>query len=201
MTLNRGEDLVSIRLFVALTLAAALSACAHAISIAPLQTPARVEPTANSKKVAYVMTDADRDTPVVTSGGGGDKIKYLPYRDLEKAIRDALRSVFSDVVAIKSPKDAEALAANGTSLVFTPKISTTSDSPSIFTWPPTSFNIDLSCDVTDPAGAVVTRLKVLGVGAAEFSEFKGDFGLAGRRAASDLSRKLRDAVLADPKLQ
>lgn len=189
------------RLPLAATLLALLTACAHPIGIGPLETPVRTEANLNPKKVAYVMTDADRGKEVTTPGGGGDKITYFPYRDLEKAIRDALRAVYNDVFVVPSATDAEAIKTYGVSYVFTPTITTTSESPSPFTWPPTKFGIDLSCKVTSPEGAEVSQVRVQGQGAAEYTEFMKDFGLAGRRAATQMSEQLRQAVLADPKLR
>ena len=89
-----------------------LSACAHTIAISPISTPARIDANLIQKKVAYVMTDVDRSKQITTAGGGGDKVTYLPYRDLEKVIRDALRSVYSDVLVIKSNTDSEAIKSN-----------------------------------------------------------------------------------------
>jgi hypothetical protein len=189
------------RLTPILALTALLGACAHPIVISPLETPVRVEASLSDKKVAYVMTDADRNKQVTTEGGGGDKVNYFPYRDLEKAIRDALRAVYSDVFVIKSPSDSSAIQGNDISFVFAPEISTSSNSQSMFTWPPTQFTIDLSCSVTDPVGDMTSRIRVVGNGAAEFSEFKADFGLAGRRAASELSEKLKQEIGANPRLR
>ena len=189
------------RLPLAATLLALLSACAHPIGIGPLETPARNEAGLNPKKVAYVMTDADRAKEVITAGGGGDKVSYFPYRDLEKSIRDALRAVYSDVFVVKSAGDREAIASFGVSYVFVPSIATTTESPSMFTWPPTKFSIDLTCEVTNTEGRPVTTVKAQGNGTAEFSEFKSDFGLSGRRAASQLSEQLKQQVLADAKLR
>lgn len=178
-----------------------LGACAHPIIITPIETPTRIDGSLSSKKVAYVMTDADRNKQVTTEGGGGDKVSYFPYRDLEKAIRDALRAVYSDVFVIKSPSDSGTIQENNISFVFAPEISTSSNSQSIFTWPPTQFTIDVSCFVTDPIGDIISRVRVVGTGAAEFSEFKADFGLAGRRAASELSEKLKQEISANPRLR
>lgn len=189
------------RLLLATTLLSLLTACAHPIGIGPIETPTRNEAGLSPKKVAYVMTDADRAKEVITPGGGGDKVSYFPYRDLEKAIRDALRAVYSDVFVIQSPSDAEAIRTFGVSHVYTPEISTTSESPSLFTWPPTKFGIELSCKVTDATGQPVTEVKAQAQGAAEFSEFMKDFGLAGRRAATLVSEQLKQAILADPKLR
>lgn len=146
------------------------------------------------------MTDVDRKNQVTTAGGGGDEVTYNPYQVLEKAIRDALHFVYADVFVIKSPSDSEAIHSNDVSFVFDPEITTMSSSSSIFTWPPTYFEIDLSCSVTDPVGNVVSRIRVYGNGTAEFSEFKEEFGLAGQRAASDLSEKLKQEILSNPRL-
>lgn len=189
------------RLPVAAVLLAFLAACAHPIGIGPIETPLRNEAGLNPKKVVYVMTDADRGKEVVTPGGGGDKVSYFPYRDLEKAIRDALRAVYADVFVVKSAADKEAIQGFGASYVFSPEITTTSHSPSPFTWPPTQFNIDLVCTVSDPHGKPVTQVRAQGAGAAEFSEFVKDFGLAGRRAATQVSEQLKQEVMLNPALR
>ncbi len=189
------------RLPLAATLLALLTACAHPIGISPLETPVRNEAGLNPKKVAYVMTDADRGKEVITAGGGGDKVSYFPYRDLEKSIRDALRAVYSDVFVVKSASDREAIASFGVSYVFSPSITTTTESPSLLTWPPTRFGIDLTCEVSDPEGKAVTTVKAQSNGTAEFSEFKSDFGLAGRRAASQLSEQFKQQVQANARLR
>lgn len=200
MTPRIRKLIIFSRLTLVLALASLLGACAHPIVISPIETPGRDSAFLSPKKAAYVMTDADRNTQVTTEGGGGDKVSYFPYRDLEKGIRDALRAVYSDVFVIKSPFDSDAIQQNGISFVFAPEILTSSSSQSIFTWPPTQFTIELSCYVTDPAGNILSRIRVVGSGAAEFSEFKSDLGLAGRRAASDVSEKLKQEIRANPRL-
>lgn len=176
-----------------------VAACSHPITITPLEMPDRNNKV-SSKNAAYVMTDAQRAVRVTTPGGGGDKIDYQPYRDLEKAIRDALGSVYNNVVVIKGHDDTKAILDNEVSFVFTPIIHTTSSSDSAFTWPPTAFTIELNCSVRNAAGTEISSFTVTGQGAAEFSEFKSDFGLAGRRAASDLSQKLREKLLEEKQL-
>ena len=189
------------RLPLAATLLVLLTACAHPIGIGPIDTPVRNEAGLNPKKVAYVMTDADRGKEVTTPGGGGDKVSYFPYRDLEKSVRDALRAVYADVFVIKSAADTEAIKSYGVSYVFSPEITTTSESPSLLTWPPTKFGIDLSCKVTDAEGKLLTQVRAQGKGAAEYSEFMKDFGLAGRRAATQLSEQLKQEITANPQLR
>ncbi|WP_439608731.1 hypothetical protein [Hydrogenophaga sp.] len=189
------------RIPLAATLLSLLAACAHPIGVSPLETPVRNEAGLNPKKVAYVMTDDDRNKEVITAGGGGDKVSYFPYRDLEKSIRDALRAVYADVFVVKSSSDRAAIQAYGASYVFIPTISTTSESPSLFTWPPTKFGIDLTCQVNDAEGKALTSVRAQGNGTAEFAEFKSDFGLAGRRAATQVSEQLKQQVLTNAQLR
>jgi|GEM_PF-6806081 len=93
MTKCPNTSTVSIRFLVILVLASCLSACAHSIVISPLETPKRDGQNLCPKNVAYVMTDVDRNKQVTTEGGGGDKVIYFPFRDLEKAIRDSLKAI------------------------------------------------------------------------------------------------------------
>ena len=179
-----------------------LCACAHPITINPSSTPQRFDNKLYSTKIAgYVMTEADRSKQVTTEGGGGDKISYFPYKDIEKGIRDALKSLYSDVFLVRSPSDFEAFKRDGVSIIFSPEIYTTSNSDSIFTWPPTQFSIDLSATVTDSTGNMLARVRVTGQGAASFSEFKEDFGLAGKRAAQAAVEKFVAEIRANPRLQ
>lgn len=178
-----------------------IAACAHPITITPNKTPERIETSLSAKKVAYVISETDRNKQVTTSGGGGDKVTYYPYRDVEKAIRDALRAVYSEVIAIQSASDTKIIVDNNISLIYTPEITTTSSSDSVFTWPPTYFRVELNCNVNESNGKELTKLKVTGSGNAEFSEFKINTGLAGSRATSDLSEKLRQEILKSPALK
>ncbi|MGJ7494882.1 hypothetical protein ACSFA8_07395 [Variovorax sp. RT4R15] len=188
------------RMAAALAFAAVLVGCAHPISMNAETAPERVESKLIPKKVAYALSDAERGKQVITPGGGGDRVSYYPYRDLEKSIRDALRAVYQDVVVVKSATDAEAVKTSGAALVFTPEIKTDSSSPSPFTWPPTIFKTEIACTITDASGVEVTRVKAVGNGVAEFSEFKGNFGLSANRAATDVTAKLAQEIRSNEKL-
>jgi hypothetical protein len=187
------------RLGFAAGMVALLAACAHPINLETTQLPARDESQLVAKKVGYVITDADRGKEVTTPGGGGDKVRYYPYRDMEKALRAALRSVYSDVSALKAQNDPTVKDA-GLSYIFTPQITTDSSSPSPFTWPPTKFHVQVSCTVTDPQGTTVAVVKADGDGAAEFSEFKSDFSLSARRAVSSVVENLAKEIRSNEKL-
>jgi len=190
-----------VRRILALSLSLVVVACAHPISVSPLSTLPREETKLINKHVAYVMTDELRNRSVITSGGGGDKVSYYPYRDLEKTIRDALRAVYQDVTVINVASDAKTDPAKNIALIFTPEISTSSSSDSMLTWPPTQFFINLECTAADAEGKELSKFRVSGNGAAQFSEFKSDFGLAGRRAATDLGNKLVQELTSNPALK
>lgn len=189
------------RLPAGLAMAALLAGCSHPITMITETAPARSVAHLIPKKVAYVMTDAQRDLQVTTAGGSGDRVSYYPYRDLEKSLRDALRAVYRNVIVVRTANDAKANETAGVSLVFTPQIKTDSSSSSWVTWPPTSFTAEVSCVVSDAAGAEVARVRATGNGAAEFGEFNGDYGLAARRAARQLTSQLSSEIRKNEKLQ
>jgi hypothetical protein len=192
----------TVRIALALAFAAVLAGCAHPISLSTeAAPPQRVDTYLVPKKVAYAMSDAERGKQAITPGGGGDRISYYPYRDLEKSIRDALRAVYQDVVVIPSAADAGAVKASGAAYVFTPVITTSSSSSSVLTWPPTEFTTEIACTVTDPAGAEIARVKATGRGAAEFSEFKHDLALSAKRASAEVANQLASEIRRNEKLR
>ena len=178
-----------------------LAACAHPINLEPTKLPERNDAQLVAKKVGYVLTDADRAKEVITPGGGGDKVSYYPYRDMEKAIRTSLRAVYQDVSSLKSPNDAAAIKEAGVAYIFLPEISTASSSTSSFTWPPTQFTVNVICTVTDPQGAVLAKVTATGTGAAEFTELKTDFSLSARRAVAEAVERLAQEVRKNERLR
>lgn len=174
--------------------ALSLFGCAHPISMSPDLGRLKAEPGARiDRKVGLVVTEADRAMEVTGPGGGGDKVSYFPYRDLEAGLYVALSETFANVTRLAGSADPK-VAAEGLHFVITPRIVTTSYSPSLFTWPPTVFTVELSCKVSDGGGRALTEVRVLGDGRAEFEEFKGDFSLSARRASEDALRKLMKAL-------
>lgn len=187
------------RLFICILVAAAavLGGCAHPVSLQS-DTGALIgagEGRKIDRKVALAVSDAQKAREITTPGGGGDKVSYYPYRDLETGLYVALAETFSSVTRANGPSDAK-LAQDGTALVFIPEITTTSHSPSLFTWPPTIFTIQVEMVVRTPAGAPVAEIRAQGDGRAEFEEFKADFSLSAKRAAQDVLRKLIQAIQA-----
>lgn len=191
------------RLLSSVIAVAALAGCAHPIVMSPdiakIEAPASTQPV--KKVVGYYIADDLRAKEVTTPGGGGDKVTYLPYRDIETGFYKMLTNVFGSVVKLKTPQDAEAFSKNNVAYVITPQLTTDSSSPSPFTWPPTKFTVDLTCDITDVRGNPVMSKKVTGQGLAEFSEFKADFSLSARRASADALLKMQQALAEAPELR
>jgi len=191
-----------IRMIAAASVVAALSGCAHEIS---LTGDASKIPTLSTKPldktVGLVITDDQLASEVITPGGGGDKVSYHPYHDLELPIYVSLGHVFKNVTKLKSVPDAAMIQAKHLDYVIAPTIKTTSSSPSLVTWPPTDFSVTLACSVADPSGQTVIAEDVTGTGHAEFSQFKRNFSLAGQLATADAVSKLQSALANAPELQ
>jgi len=175
-------------------LAVLLGACAHPIVISPTPEAIRgpVGGTKIEKQVAYVISPENRAKQVETPGGGGDKISYFPYRDLEVALYQSLSEVFQKVRVVASPKEAQQQA--DVDFVLIPTLSTTSSSSSIMTWPPTDFQLTIDTQVVDRQGAKRWEGTVSGKGHAEFSEFVKDYPLAARRASAEAIKQFRDSL-------
>ena len=179
-----------------------LFGCAHPISMTPESSKVSGESIARiNKQVGYHISDASRAMEVTTAGGGGDKVRYFPYRDIEAGLYKALGEVFTGVTKVPNPKDTAAISASGVTLLIVPEISTTSSSSSIVTWPPTQFSVMLNCTVVDAKGQNLTTIRVEGNGDAEFSEFKGNFSLAAVRASNDALKKLVKALAESKELR
>lgn len=189
-------------LIAGLLLTVLLFGCAHPITMNPdLAALKGDEASRIQKSVGYHIPDSAKALEVTTAGGGGDKVRYFPYRDLEPGFYKALSEVFSSVSKIQNPKDNAAVASSGISLLITPEIRTISSSESPFTWPPTQFTVDLSCTVTDAKGQAVQVVRVSGYGQATFDEFKSNFSLAAVRASNNALALLIKALGESPQLR
>ena len=188
-----------IQLTISAATLAVLFGCAHPINIAPdvsRITRDQVKPI--DVNVGYYIAAEDLAKEVETPGGGGDKVKYFPYKELEPALFKVMSNVFRRAYSMTSPTDAAAIQANDITFVFVPKIETNSSSDSAFTWPPTSFQVNLACKALDRNGKVIWEKQVSGQGKAVYSEFKSDFSLAEKRASeqaiADFQREIDAAT-------
>ncbi|MBN3728218.1 hypothetical protein [Burkholderia sp. Ac-20379] len=184
------------RLFIAAMTIAALSGCAHTITISTDTKALAVTPAVEQidKSVGLIVTDEMRQRDVTTPGGGGDKVTYKPYRDLEFPIYLALTRTFKNVERLSTEPDAASARAKGLSYLIKPRIVTTSSSQSALTWPPTDFSVTLVCTISDLDGKTIGKAEVSGHGHAEYSEFKHQLGLAADRASLDAAAKLPAAI-------
>lgn len=191
------------KFFFMLTIMAIITGCAHPLVISP--DISKLERSGSTqtidKNVGYYIPADIRDKAVKTKGGGGDSVTYTPYKDMETAFYKMLSNVFKDVTVLKSPNDAEAIAKHSINYIITPEITTESSSPSPFTWPPTTFSVNLTCNIATPDGKMIGKPVVVGEGRAEFSEFKSDFPLSGKRATLDSLLKMQDSLLKMPELR
>lgn len=191
-----------ISLAVAALMALLLVGCAHPITMNPDLAAIKGDSSKTiNKPVGYHIADSSRALEVTTAGGGGDKVRYFPYRDIEPGFYKALGEVFPSVTKIQNPKDAAALGSSGIALLITPEIRTISSSDSVFTWPPTQFTVELACTVTDARGQPVDVVRVSGYGQATFDEFKSNFSLAAVRATNNALALLVKALGESPALR
>lgn len=174
----------------ALVIVAFVSGCAHPISLTGNFAELAGSGTSKlDKAVGLTISDANRTLEITGPGGGGDKVSYFPYRDLETGVYLALSESFSKVVRLNGVADPK-VKEQALNYLITPVISTTSASPSLVTWPPTKFTVELICKVSDIDGKPVMEIRAYGEGRAEFDEFKKDFSLASKRAADAVLKNL-----------
>lgn len=169
-----------------------LTACAHHIQVHPDVADIRAVQGVEKSPlvVAYHIPAQEMLKEVNTPGGGGDSVSYEPYQDAEAALNAVLSKKFERVYSIASPDDTTYLAEKNISYIFLPVIVTDSSSSNIVTWPPSNFEVELTCKVVDTTGTEVWETKVQGLGEAEFGEYSKDFGIAGRRAMKDAFLKM-----------
>ena len=127
---------------------------------------------------------------VVSKGGGGDKVKYTPYKDTEAVLHTMLSKVFNRVYYVGSLQNDEYLVSKNIKYIFIPTIHTTSSSESSFTWPPTTFNVELKCQAIDQKGNEVWYDIVYVSGYATFDEFKSNWSLSAQRATEQAFKKM-----------
>lgn len=184
-------------------LATAVAAgCAHPMIIKPEMESLSAAPNGGriQKNVGLYIPAPNREKEVTTPGGGGDKVTYRPYADLEPGLYKVLGDVFEDVTVLQAPND-ESVAKHSLAYIIEPEISTTSSSSGVLTWMATDFTVLLKCKVSDTGGQTISTLSSTGTGHADFNELKSNFSLAGQRASQDALLKLRASLLQSPELK
>ena len=179
--------------FILLGIVLMLGGCAHPIGIAPdLSKVGITQETKSSKSIGYYLAESV-EKEVTTSGGGGDNVRYKPYKDLETGLYKMYASIFSNVTLLSSSSDP---ARSKVDYIAAVEISTSSSSSSLFTWPPTLFTLNLANNISDAKGSVIGNLRTSGEGRAEFGEFKSDFGLTGKRASQEALNNMHGLLVS-----
>jgi hypothetical protein len=174
-----------------------LAGCAHSITVSPDLTNINNHSEnfdQTSIDVAYHIPPELLSLEVTTPGGGGDNVRYFPYRDIEAGYERALNNVFSSVVNLTATPDFSRVKKQGIDYVIQPQLVTSSGSTGFFTWPPTNFTVDLTSNVRDASGKVVFAPRVVGVGVAETAERLREHGIAGERAMEDALTKMQASL-------
>lgn len=192
-----------IRLGFVMTLVMMTAGCAHQMTMRPdvagLAVPAGTARI--PKNIGLYISPTNRAKEVTTPGGGGDKVSYHPYADMETGLYKVFGNTFQNVDLLSTLSDVNSIAKHSLTLIATPEITTTSSSSGVFTWMATDFTVQLICKFTDVAGREVTTLSTTGTGHAVFSDLKSDFSAAGERASRDALEKFQAAVLQSEELR
>lgn len=150
-----------------------LTGCAHSIIVSPNITPLSTSSELNKNKkynIGYFISLKDSDLEVTTLGGGGDNVKYYPYRDIEDGYRAMLSSVFNAVTKLSAVNDTNSISKNNIDFIIAPVLVTSSGGAGLFTWPPTNFTVDLTSNVKNSEGLHIAGPRVVGTGVASTSE-------------------------------
>jgi hypothetical protein len=188
-----------IKIAIAISFSLLLESCAHQINISPNLNSIRSIDSSKKidKKIGYYFVE-NKEKEVVTPGGGGDSVKYKPYKEIEDGIKKILTNTFNSVASLNSELESD---KNDVDLLAEIKITTTSFSSSSMTWPPTQFGVNLNCDIKDLNGDVLTNIQAKGEGYSEYSEwFLADKGLSGKRASEDALNKFQNLILLNKKI-
>lgn len=174
-----------------------IAGCAHPIQVSP--DLARLErapdaPPRLALKVGYYIPTDVASVEITTAGGGGDNVRYYPYRDMESGFQKVLSNVFASVVKLTSVSDGPTRSRDGLNYVIVPAVVTSSGGSGFFTWPPTNFTVDLTTQVRDTDGRAITSPRVVGTGSAETGERLSEHGFAGKRAMEDALLKMQAAL-------
>lgn len=177
--------------------ALALVACAHPVKISPQLTLTSDRSRLVDKKVGYRITDAQRALQVTSAGGGGDKISYYLYRDLESGLFDTLSSVFSAVYVLPDASSQQFIVDKNISFVFTPVMDSESSSKNVLMWNPTDFTLRLRASALDASGQEVWSRDFVGTGRAAAGGSLVETPAA-QAAAADVFGQLQRALLDEP---
>ena len=105
--------------------------------------------------MGYFIPQASLDLEVTTPGGGGDNVRYFPYRDIDAGFQRMLANVFETAVRVASMPSSADMQRDGMAVILSPILITSSRSTGVFTWPPTNFSTDITALVRGAPEALV----------------------------------------------
>ncbi len=173
----------------------ALAGCAHPVSIRSDVAYPKGQ-AASSASVGYYISDSNRSLEVTTPAGGGDKIRYFPYRDLEPALLETLGSVFGKVYGLPEAGRDDYIKAHDITFVFEPLFTTGSSSDSAIFWPATDFNLSMKVTAVDRAGKPIWEHEFTGHGHVDKSRSLVDVPPA-KEAAKQVFEAMRQTLVED----
>jgi hypothetical protein len=147
------------------------------------------------KNVGYYIAAENLAKQVETPGGGGDKVKYLPYKESEPALKQVLSNIFGEVHSLPSPNPAEFIAAKNIAYIFIPTITTDSSSRSPWIWPPSDFTVSLDCRATDGTGKVIWETNLKAEAHLPLPEVYRDHSRAGQEAIKEAFLELQNKIV------
>ena len=147
----------SLRLGFMLAVVMMAAGCAHQMTmradVAGLALPAGATPI--PKKTGLYISPEKRAKEVTTSGGGGDKVSYRPYADMETGLYKVFGNTFQNVDLLSTLSDVNSIAKHSLTLIAIPEITTTSSSNGVFTWMATDFSTSTPASRSRPLGTVI----------------------------------------------
>jgi len=177
-----------------------ISGCAHNIKITPETTAANTQ-AKSATVVGYYVSAADKAIKNTTPGGGGDKVSYQLTKDMEYGFFKALNDSYETVKVLEASHDAQKMKADGITLVFEPKFTSTSSGSSLLIWPADKFSITVQCKAYNQTGALVLDKAFTGQGTATNGEVLKDFSLAANRAATDVLAQVKKELASNASLK
>lgn len=180
-----------------------LSGCAHRIDITPAVGSLNGDYSADKimKNAGYFISEENRNLEVVTPAGGGDKVKYYPYKEMESGLSHVLGSIFTEVYALRSLQDQELVTSKKISYIFIPAITTDSASRSAWIWPPSEFWVTIDCQALDGAGKVIWQTNLKSEALLGLPQVYRDHSLAGRTAAEKALNELGGRIAKSPEFR
>ena len=153
------------------------------------------------KAVGYHISPENLAKEVITPAGGGDKVKYLPYKESEPALGKVLSNIFREVYSVPSLGNADFIKSKNISFIFTPTIVTDSSSRSMWIWPPSDFKVSLDCKATDASGAVVWETSIKAEANMRLPDVARDHALAAKEAFQKAFLELQGKILDSGKFR